>query len=230
MDIIRISVVIAKQKNLYSYKLFVGFWLCFWLVLPVAQAQEATWTLQKEKSGVSVYKRPFKKKKGKETKAVMEVEASVASLVALVKDSEAGPQWLSRINVFKTFEELSPAEWYTYAEASLPFPYTNRDLITLNSIWQDSLSKTVRVYLKGDWKKLPEKEGLVRIKEAEGFWQFRPINAQKTEVVYQFYAEPHLDLPAWIKDPIIANGLITTMKNMRQQVAKSKYQKVKSIY
>ena len=212
-----------------SVSLGVIFWLGLLCYTQAQNIQAASWKLEKEKSDIKVYKLPFDGGDGKESKAVMEIESSLNALVALIKDSEAGTKWLSKIKIFETVETVDEKEWYTYAEAELPFPFSNRDLVTRNYIRQFS-NKTVRVYLESATEKVAEKKGLKRIKEAEGFWQFRPLSNGKVEVIYQFYSEPHLDLPAWIKDPIIANGLITTMKNLRDEVKKEEYQDQKLSY
>ncbi|MEM9981131.1 MAG: hypothetical protein AAF734_01465, partial [Bacteroidota bacterium] len=87
---------------LRSVFLVVTFWLGLLCYTQAQSTQAASWKLEKEKSDIKVYKRPFDGGDGKESKAVMEIESSLNALVALIKDSEAGTKWLSKIKIFET--------------------------------------------------------------------------------------------------------------------------------
>lgn len=177
-----------------------------------------SWELEKDKDGVKVYNKKYKS--GKMVKGVITMNTKLSALVALIQDWTRATEWINRAEQFKVFEKVSDKEWYVYSEISLPFPYSNRDMITKSILTQNANTKEIKINLKAYPDKLPEDDDLVRIQTAEGSWIFTPSGSGKVKVTYQMYVDPDISvpLPNFIKDPIIANGIITTLTNMEEQV------------
>lgn len=186
------------------------------------------WNLIKNSDGIQVYARPYKNTKHRELKAIGIFNTSVSSLVAVIKDDKAVPDWINRMKLFKNIKVLSTYKWYTYAELSLPFPYYNRDLISLNTLTQKNNKVIIRIESQPAF--LPKKRKKVRIKDAEGRWEFHSLGNGKVRVIYQFYAQPNLGLPTWIINPLATKGVYNTLKNFRKISRKAKYQQAKLHY
>ncbi|EAY27807.1 START domain-containing protein [Microscilla marina] len=188
------------------------------------------WKLIKNKEGISVYARKYKNTNHRELKAIAVFKASLSSLVAIIKDDASVPQWINRMKLFQNIHTVSNQQWYTYAEISLPFPYYNRDLISLNTLEQNSDNHIVVIDIESKPNYLPKKRKKVRMKNAEGQWRFKPLGNGKILVSYQFYAEPNLGLPAWIINPLATKGVWNTLKKFREMAKKPKYQQTKLPY
>jgi hypothetical protein len=191
---------------------------------------EKKWKLIKNKGGISVYARKYKDTKHRELKAFTVFEASLSSLVAIIKDDQAVPKWINRMKSFKNIHTISEKQWYTYAEISLPFPYYNRDLISLNTLKQNDDTGIIVINIESKPSYLAEKRKKVRMKNAAGQWRFKPLGNGRVLVSYQFYAEPNLGLPTWIINPLATKGVWNTLKKFREMAKKPKYQQVKLPY
>lgn len=187
------------------------------------------WKLIKNKQGIRIYARSYKNTKHRELKAIGVFRTSLSCLVAIIKDDTAVPDWINRMKTFKNIKVISDFEWYTYAEISLPFPYYNRDLISLNTLKQNK-NGIVTISIKSKPTYLPERKKKVRMKNAEGHWRFKPLGDGRVLVSYQFYAEPNLGLPSWIMNPLATKGVLNTLKSFRKMADKTKYQKADLSY
>jgi hypothetical protein len=176
------------------------------------------WKLQKNSNQIQIYNHRYLETNFKEYRAVMQVKTSIQACVNLLKNDTLAKQWITRSKEFKTIQVISPKEWFTYAEIALPFPFQNRDLISHNILVEDTQNNTIKVELYSVPNFLPEKTDKVRMKNSKGFWLFKQISAQETEITYQFFSEPAVPLPLWFVEPFIVNGLHNTLEKMREKL------------
>lgn len=143
--------------------------------------------------------------------------------LAVIKDDKTVPEWINRMKIFKNIKVLNDYQWYTYAELSLPWPYSNRDLISLNTLKQTN-EGVIMIDIENKPKYLPHKPKRVRMQHAKGHWRFKSLGNGKTLVTYQFYAQPNLGLPTWIINPLATKGVYNTLRKLRKVVKRSQYQ------
>jgi hypothetical protein len=182
------------------------------------------WHLHKEEGGIRVYSRPYQHKSFKQFRTQMEVETSPEVMTAVIRDSQGALAWVDRAKVFKDLKVVSTSEWYSYTEIEIPFPFKNKDIVTHNQLWQDSLGIGVRIVSEPDF--VPTEKGKDRIEKSEASWYFKALPGGKTQVTYLVYSEPDGILPQWLVAPLVAGSLHHTMKNLRQACKARKYSQV----
>ena len=187
--------------------------------------------LEKDEDGIKVYVRKMKTIKTREFKAVLTVNSTLDGIVALIKDESAGKEWIQRLNYFKSIKTVNDKIWYTYSEIDIPWPFDDRDLITRNTITQDSITKIVTVTLVSEPRFIAEKEDLVRMQKSEGAWILKPLGNGKVEVTYTIYSEPvKVIIPPSFILPFIVNGIHESVDKLRTIVERDKYQKTSFSY
>lgn len=148
-------------------------------------------------------------------KADMIVHTSVEKLTALVRDASIGTRWIHRAKEFRLLEQPNDSTWYTYAVISIPFPFDDKDLVTLNQ--QQTLpGQAVCIRISSHPQYLPPVPGRSRIGRSESQWTFYPVGSDAVRVEYQVFAAQDGFLPAWIVIPLVAGGLHDTLDKMRQ--------------
>ncbi|SDK85014.1 hypothetical protein SAMN05421823_103714 [Catalinimonas alkaloidigena] len=201
-----------------KYLLFL--WWSGWLgwVLP-ACAQEPTWELSKQEDSIRVYVH-HPEKGARHFKAVMQIDAPQAALVALIRDSPRGPRWIDRMILLQDVKIVNAQEWYTYAELALPWPFQNRDVVTHNQLYEDTQERSLRIEMRGVADFLPEKENKVRMAHSEGTWKLRALDATHTEVTYRVKIQQNarFQVPPWVAVPLVSNSLWNTFRRMRQEL------------
>ena len=212
-------------KNFYSTLVLVLFLL--WTMLAFSSDNANAWELAKEGNGIKVYTRPVDGSNFKEYKGIMTLDASVSSLVALIDDTPAYPDWIDTCIEGKTIKRISPAESYTYTVNKAPWPVSNRDAVVRNVIRQDRETLVVTIEITGIPDFVPPKAGLTRVKYIKGFWQLRPLEEGKVEVIYQVHNEPGGKLPSWLVNSVVVNQPYRTLLNMKKMVKESRYREKK---
>ena len=192
-----------------------------------ADEKEAEWVLAKNKQGVKVYTRKVEGIDFKEFKGIITIKTSLTSLVALVRDVEASPDWVENCSKSEVLKRINTNETYTYSLSKAPWPVKDRDVIVHNviSLDKDTLVVTIKQAGKPDYIK--EEKNITRVKRIEGFWQFTPQEGGNVEVVYQVLSDPGGAIPAWLVNSSLVSQPYETLLKMQKVVKREKYQKAK---
>lgn len=193
-------------------------------------AQEAAWELRKDRDGIKVYVREAIDSPFKELKMKFSVNATMSSVVALLQDIEAIPDWVYKCEVGYVVEKINDEEEYYYNLIDFPWPLSDRDFIVKSKLYQDPVTKVLRSESYAVTDKMPEKEGVVRIVETNLWWEFTPHANGQIDVDYYLKSDPGGYLPAWIVNMAIDQGPIQTIKRFRKILKNPKYKNVKLDY
>jgi hypothetical protein len=189
-----------------------------------AMAQDNNWTLKKNRKGIQVYTRDVPGSDFKEIKAVMEVEASMTTVLKLMEDIPSYPQWFPKLRESRLLKKINSTEMILYHWMKLPFPADDRDSVFKVTASRDPSTKAVILRLSGLADYLPEKKGVIRVKKISGFWSFSPDREKGTvTVTYQMHSEPGGKLPAWMANSAVVMRPFTVLKNMQQMLKKPEY-------
>jgi ribosome-associated toxin RatA of RatAB toxin-antitoxin module len=188
---------------------------------------ESKWELAKDKQGVKVYTRKVKGIDLKEFRGVMTIKTSLTSLVALVSDAEAAPDWLANCSKSKVLKRINPSETYVYSLSKAPWPVMDRDSIIHSLISQDPTTLVVTIKQTGKPDYIKAKNKIARVKRIQGFWQLTPQKNGKVEVVYQALSDPGGAIPAWLINASLVSQPYETLLKIPSVIKKAKYRKAK---
>jgi len=176
-------------------------------------SQNPTWELRKNEDGIKVYTRERTDAKSIEFKAESNINASLITVVNILKDVENYHKWMTDLKFAKKIKVVSDNKWYAYYLAEVPWPLEDRDVIYELILFKENESTVLSLNSKPDL--IPESENYVRINKAEGKWVFTPKDKNTTHVLYQFYADPEISVPLWIMNMFIVEGPFKTLQNLR---------------
>ncbi len=148
------------------------------------------WKLEKDKNGIQVFTRLTKGRKIKEFKAVTRINASLASVVALVRDADAAHEWYNHVKSGEPLKIFNEKSSIVHLILDFPFPAADRDFVAKFDYSQDPNTKIVTSRVVGIPDYIPKKDSFIRIRHLEGSWTFTPLEEDLIEVEYQFYADP----------------------------------------
>ncbi len=197
-------------------------WGVFCSVCVSANAQTAAWQLEREKDSITVSSRHRDEEKTKEFRVEMKSSYAVADFVRIIKEASLGTQWIHRAVRFETLETLNERTWYTYTEISIPWPFANKDLITHNTLLENTKEHNVTIRMVNQPTFRPQIEGISRLEHSEAQWRFETLPSGETLVAYEVFARSSGGLPAWLVNPIIVQGLYATLRDLRTVVATQK--------
>lgn len=180
------------------------------------------WQEKRTKNGISIFTSIVEGSPFKAVRGTMTVNASVTSLVALVEDMEACPEWAELCKESRIEERVSAFEAFAYIYNDLPFPVSDRD-VYVNVVWTknpetQTVTMTSNAVVGG-----PPKTKAVRIKHAVSQWHFTPLGGGHTRVESFGHIDPNGPTPAWVINMMIVDTPYKTMVNMRNVVESGKY-------
>ena len=202
----------------------IGTFLC---LVGFVQAQEAKWELKKDKNDVKVYVREAADSPIKELKMAFEVEANMNAIIALLQDVEAIPDWVYKCSEAHVVKEVSAEEEYYYNRIDFPWPMSDRDFVVRSLLTRDPSNNTMRSesWIAPDM--VPEKEGVVRIKELHLWWNFIPKSNGVVHIDYYLKSNPGGYIPAWMVNMAIDQGPLQTIKRFKKALKNPKYKDAK---
>jgi len=202
-------------------KCFIVFAIILIPLKGKSQEQEV-WKFAKDEKGIKVFTRQPENSKFKEFKGITEMEVSLHSVVALLKDIDSMADWVSDCKATELISKSEKKVVY-YMEISVPFPFSNRDMVQELTFHFDRNSGRMEIRLdQMDQIKDPVK-GIVRMPVSIGKWTFDPLESGKYKVVFQYLSDPGGSLPAWLVNSFLVRMPFNTLLNFRERVNSQPY-------
>ena len=212
------------------FKGLLFFHFCAFLFVFDQSIYAHSWSLSKESDGVRAYTRKVDNSNFKEYKVEMELEATLTSIVAVLMSVQDLPQWVDRTAEASVLKDMGPTESITRVVSLSPFPLKNRETISYGKLRQDATSKIVTLTSEGRPDFLPADARYERVKYLRSQWILTPKTNGKIEVIMIGHADPGGIIPAVLANQFVVMIPFNTVKNLRSQVKKEKYQKIKLKY
>ncbi|HOT44166.1 MAG TPA: START domain-containing protein [Spirochaetota bacterium] len=197
-------------------------------ITSVAPAQENNWTLKKNRKGIQVYTRDVPGSDFKEFRATIVVEATMAGVLKLMEDIRSYPLWFPKLKESLLLKKISSTEMILYHWMKVPFPADDRDSVFKVTARRDARTKTVTLGLSSLPDYLPERKGIIRVRQISGSWTFIPDKDRGTvTVIYQMHSDPGGKLTPLLANAAVVNRPFTVLKNMREMLKKPEYRDAK---
>ena len=133
------------------------------------------WKVDKTKNGIEISYRflmvgdTFKTR---EMRIAFELQASVAEILPMFNSAVNFESWSAGIERCELVDEVDSLSWTMYNLYDVPWPFKQRDLITTYTVTSNTEATTLMMEGKPD--ALPESDGVLRMRNYEGYWQLKP--------------------------------------------------------
>ncbi len=196
------------------------------------------WEKVRDQDGIQVYLKKFWAESVKSFKGVIHIHASAASLLAVITDISACPDWIYHCKNPHLLLRKSFSECYHYQVHQLPFPAKNREFIFYSKIIRLPETGAIHIIMNAvaDFCLLQkqacsviEQSSLPRVRHSHGYYLLEPIAHNMTRITWVHHTDPGDDLPRWLTNLLIQEMPFQTLKGLRKKVLELKYQKAKLI-
>jgi ribosome-associated toxin RatA of RatAB toxin-antitoxin module len=187
------------------------------LMVP-GQLAAQSWNLAKEKDGIKIYTRTEDGKPLKSYKGTALIHAPAEKVFNLIEDVKHTDWWdpnLSQIQVLD-YEKYKRTRYYLVYDS--PWPVANRDLcveVTVNIDPARSVFSACALPITGV---IPEKRGLVRIKDYRQTWTISPSGPNWSNVVLEGYVDPDGNIPDWISNMVVTEAPYGAIEGVRKRL------------
>lgn len=198
-----------KQFILYSFTL-ASFW---------AEAQYS-WKPGKSKDGINIYTSDVQGSSFKAVKVECTLTGTFAKLISILTNVSEFSKWIYNNKNSTLLKSYSTNDSAYYSETSMPFPFSNRDVIIRMQLNTDSLPKfmTIKGYNVPDM--LPEIPGRERIPHYSASWRVTMPASGTLHISYILEVDPGGSLPAWLANSFIEKGPFGTFSNLAERLKK----------
>lgn len=174
------------------------------------------WELVKDKSGIRAYTKSVSDSNHLKFKGVSEVNASLESIVYLMRDMDVMSKWLHSCYDPVVVSESDTATRLIHMKNETPFIVKDRDLVLTQRMIQVNEGRVI-VELVGKPGAIEEASGFVRIPLFNGAWQFTRIDEGKTKVEYYGHIDPGGAIPAFITNSMLIDTPYESIRKLKKQ-------------
>ncbi|MCZ6502864.1 MAG: START domain-containing protein [Gammaproteobacteria bacterium] len=186
------------------------------------------WKLRKDKNGIQVFSRKVAGSKYEEFKGVVELNATLASSLALLDDTEACPDWIHQCESGKVLQRTGWLERHIYQVSDLPFPAASRDMIFKATVRQTEVGN-IRIDLQCKPDFIQE-TGYIRITESYGSYLLEKLAENRTRLTWVQYVDPAGALPAFMVNSMLTDVPFKSLVNFKKVVKRDKYRDAKFVH
>jgi hypothetical protein len=180
-----------------------------------APAQD--WRLKKEGKNLKVYTADVANSSCKAVRVECMVTGKASQVVAVMCDLERQKEWVFNDKYSYLLKRLADNEVIYYSEVSVPWPGTNRELISHMTITQPATG-IVNIESHAEPDFLPEKDDLVRLRHSNFQWTISAAGNNQQKIVYEIQFDPGGSVPAWMINMFVTKGPYETFSKLQARM------------
>lgn len=184
-------------------------------------AGQGEWVLEKDEAGVRVYTRSVPGWSVRQFRGVVEIEARVESLLALLDDNASCPRWIHNCILSELLEQSDLYRKHSYMQTKAPWPVKKRDTILLTTTTITDGHVEITGTAKPDYR--PQDRKFVRIPKQEIRWELTPLGNGYVQVVFETKFDPGGSVPDWALNRTLIDTPFNTLTQMRLVVQEPIY-------
>ncbi len=177
--------------------------------------QAASWEVARDEQGIKVSLSDVGGSDYKMFRGETVIATSVGRLMTAFSDQSSCKSWR-----FKCGAYVSLGSGYFYRRTTLPWPLSDRFVITRNTQPNETTLLITHIPLaklpKNIIAKLPDHDGLVEMKQYSGSWKLKQINEGEVEVVYEIRGNPAGNIPSSMVNKGTVDAPFSTLLKLKE--------------
>ncbi len=168
--------------------------------------KESSWELLEHSDGVKIYFRWIDisdKIRVRERKAEIMVHNSLEKSLEAITEAKEVSVWMSGIKKIMILHRENPFKWYTYSLYGLPWPFNDREMITLNVLSYSAKKDRILMNMQSSDESYPPAKGVERLTHYKASWELICIKPDLVKMTFIARSEDPPAFPRCIQDPVI---------------------------
>ena len=200
------------------------------LILFLFTPGDEPWVERKNKDNIVVYTRKVVTSDYKEIKITTNVKTTLSSIVKALSDVDHFKDWIYNCTQATLVKKSSDADITTYQVFDVPWPSTDRDVVSRLQITQDKKTKVVTLASDIVNGLIPEFKELVRVADFHSRYILTPIADGSVDIDYELGTNPGGEVPAWLVNLVIVNAPYQTQEKLNELVLNPRYKSSKNYF
>lgn len=164
------------------------------------------WEMVKNDQGVQTYFRWVTKDDGtvyRERKGEVLVACTFQEALHMISDSKSIKMWMANIEEHYNLEYVSADNWMNYTLFDIPWPFSNRDLVSLYQLNTDPVKEIATLIISCKDTYIPLKKGITRLTDYQAKWSVVKRGDQSIHISMTMSSSTPPIFPRYIQDPVI---------------------------
>jgi len=200
------------------------------LILFIFTSGTEPWVERKNKNNIVVYTRKVTTSDYKEIKITTNVKTTLSSIVKALSDVDHFKEWIYNCTQATLVKKSSDADIITYQVFDVPWPSTDRDVVSRLQISQDKKTKIVTLVSDIVNGLIPEFKDLVRVVDFHSKYILTPKPDGSVDIDYELGTNPGGEVPAWLVNMVIVNAPYQTQEKLNELVLNPRYKSDKNFF
>ena len=179
-----------------------------------------SWDYVKEKNGIRMYTRKQDSSSFKCFRGETVFNSSMEEVSKYIGVANNFDQWDENIEELTLLESTSNRYINCYFAYRTPWPLSKRDFCAELIVAYDSASHTRTVNATPMKKDLPERKGIVRVRNFYLRWTLTDMGSNKIHAVMEGFIDPGGLVPSWLYNLVIVQAPYDAMNGIKQRVEK----------
>lgn len=197
--------------------------LILFLAFPSSAFATDEWRLDKSEGGIKVFTRAYPESEIREIKAVMEVESSLAALLAIIEDHPNASQLNEIVAEAHAVGRVDERHYKVYMRMAMPWPVQDRDVLNCREINQNNESYVVTVLDRSCGGGVAPKRNVVRMTASRQQWRFSPLDQHSVKVEFTAHSDPEGPIPVWLINSMSTDAPYQILNNLRALIQVEPY-------
>lgn len=198
--------------------------LCLILMIPAAVAGAEDWHLVRRDDvrDIRVYLRDIHGSSYKGFYAVTRIKSNLSSVVAVLSDVPAMPEWIARMQMARLIKRDANREIWVHSIYRLPYPFLEREAVLHSKLKQqrNGVVEVVTRTVKGLIKNHPKR---VRLNNIHSIWRLTPEAYGVVRIEMWGQGEPGGYMPPLLFNYNLPDEPAQTLRHLRQMLMREKY-------
>ena len=189
--------------------------LVFAIVFLCSGLYAQTWNFIKEKDGIRIYTRTAENSSFKCFKGETVFHTTMDKLSMYIGNVQNVDWWDKNVREIKVLSSEPDKLIRYYLVYGVPWPLSDRDLCVEAKITIDPVTGEKVVSAKPLKDIVPEREGIVRIRNYWQKWTLKPIGNNNIQVVLEGFVDPGGNVPSWLYNMVIVDTPLKVMRGIK---------------
>ena len=154
-------------------------------------------------------------------KGVVELQASMASVLAVITAVDTFPEWIFQN---QSAERLTSEHKERILMAfNGIWPVSDRDVVLANTLSQDAESRVITLHSVNAKGFIDKRDGFVRIPALDNAFTIAPLDDGWVRVKFETFVDPGGSVPVWLANLVATKAPLVTLEGIKSQLQKPRF-------
>lgn len=184
----------------------------------------ADWKLERRDDArdISVYSRKIPDTSYNSFYAVTRANTRLASVVAVLSDVPAMPEWLARMKSARLIKREGDTDIWLHSVYKLPYPFIDREGVLRATLRQDK-NGVVEISTRAEQGVVTSNPKRVRLSNMQSIWRLTPEKNGMVKIELWGQGDPGGYVPPVLFNYNLPDEPLQTLKLLRQMLSRDKY-------